>query len=115
MRKVLDHAFSDRAYRDQVPIVAGHVDTLIQSLHEQVRGQYLGKVDVGKWYHWMSFDITGDLSFGESVGCLKTQTYHPWVDMIFGNLQGIAFMGACNRFDLLRGLLPYFIPSGSSR
>ena len=110
MRKVLDHAFSDRAHRDQVPIVAEHVDTLIQSLHEQVRGQYLGKVDIGKWYNWMSFDIIGDLSFGKSFDCLKTQTFHPWVDMIFGNLKGIAIMGACNRFDLLRWLLPYFIP-----
>ncbi len=109
MRRVLDHAFSDRAYRDQVPIVTGHIDTLIKSLHEQVHGQYLGKVDVGNWYNWMSFDVIGDLSFGESFGCLKTQTYHPWVDLIFGNLKGMVLMGACNRFDLLRWLLPFFI------
>lgn len=109
LRRVLDHAFSDRAYRDQVPIVTGHIDTLIKSLHEQVHGQYLAKVNVGNWYNWMSFDVIGDLSFGESFGCLKTQTYHPWVDMIFGNLKGIAIMGACNRFDLLRWLLPFFI------
>ena len=110
LRRVLDHAFSDRAFKEQIPAVMGHVDTLIESLHQQVREQYIGKVDIGKWYNWMSFDVIGDLSFGESFDCLKTQTYHPWVDMIFGNLTGIAIMGACNRFDILRRLIPYFIP-----
>ena len=110
LRRVLDHAFSDRAFRDQMPIVAGHVDTLIESLHEQIRGQYLGKIDLNKWYNWMSFDVIGDLAFGQSFGCLKSQTYHPWVEMIFGNLKGIAIMGACNRFAAVRRLLPYFIP-----
>ncbi len=110
LRRVLDHAFSDRAHRDQMPIVAGHVDTLIESLHEQVRGQYLGKVDLNNWYNWMSFDVIGDLAFGQSFGCLKSQTYHPWVAMISGNLKAIAVIGACNRFAIVRRLLPYFIP-----
>lgn len=110
LRRVLDHAFSDRANREQEPIVVGHVDTLISSLHEQIRGQYLGKVDVVKWYNWLSFDVIGDLSFGQSFGCLKTQRYHPWVDMVFGNLKGIAVMGACSRIAIVRRLLPYFIP-----
>lgn len=110
LRRVLDHAFSDRAYRDQAPLVRGHVDTLIKSLHEQIRGQYLGKVNLAKWYNWMTFDVIGDLSFGQSFDCLKTQNYHPWVDLVFGNLKGIAIMGACNRFALIRWLLPYFIP-----
>lgn len=110
LRKVLNHAFSDRAYRDQVPLFVGHVDTLIGSLHEQVHGQYLGKVNIAKWYNWMSFDVIGDLSFGQPFNCLKTQNYHPWVDLIFGNLKGLAIMGACNRFAILRRLIPYFIP-----
>ena len=105
-RRVLDHAFADRAYRDQKPAVVGHVDTLIRSLHEQIRGQDLGKVDIGKWYNWMSFDIIGDLSFGQSFDCLKTQAYHPWVDMIYGHLKSTAMMGACKRFGVLRRLLP---------
>ena len=110
LRRVLDHAFSDRAHRDQEPIVVGHVDTLMRSLHEQVRGQYSGKVDVCKWYNWMSFDIIGDLAFGQSFDCLETQRYHPWVAMIFGNLKGIAVMAACNRIAVARWLMPYLIP-----
>ncbi|KAL9106489.1 MAG: hypothetical protein Q9187_008552, partial [Circinaria calcarea] len=73
-------------------------------------GPSQGKVDVMNWYNWMSFDIIGDLSFGESFNCLEDQRYHPWVKMIFGNLKGITFMSACNRFPIFRHLLPVFIP-----
>lgn len=110
LRRVLDHAFSDRAFREQEPLVVGHVDKLIKGLHEQARAQHSGKVNIVKWYTWMIFDIIGDLSFGQSFGCLETQDYHPWVDMIFGNLKGIAMVSACNRFSVMRRLLPYLIP-----
>jgi cytochrome P450 len=110
MRRVIDHAFSDKASRDQEPIVTGHIDNLIQRLHVQTSGPNQGQVDVVEWYNWMSFDIIGDLSFGQSFACLETQTYHPWVDTIFGNLKGITFMGACNRFTIPRYILPFLIP-----
>ncbi|KAF6217454.1 hypothetical protein HO133_006792 [Letharia lupina] len=67
-------------------------------------------VEIVKWYNWMSFDIIGDLAFGQSFDCLKMQSYHPWVEIIFGNLKGIAVMGACNRTAIVRHLLPYLIP-----
>jgi len=110
MRRVLDHAFSDRASRDQEPIVMQYVDKLMQQLCEEIKSPAQGKVDVVKWYNWMSFDIIGDLSFGQSFHCLETQAYYPWVEMIFGNLKGIQLLGACNRFTILRNLLPYLIP-----
>ena len=63
----------------------------------------------------MSFDVIGDLSFGQSFNCLETQTYHPRVETIFGNLKGIALIGACNRFAILRYLLPFLIPKRITR
>ena len=115
MRRVIDHAFSDKASREQEPIVTGYVDNLIKRLHDQISGPNQGQVDVVKWYNWMSFDIIGDLSFGQSFGCLETQTYHPWVETIFGNLKGISFMGACNRFTILQYILPSLIPKSIKR
>lgn len=110
MRRVLDHAFSDKASKNQEAVVQSYVDNLVIRLHGQVKGLAAGKVDIVKWYNWMSFDIIGDLSFGESFDCLETQRYHPWVEMIFGNLKGFALLGAFNRFFLSRRLLPLFIP-----
>ena len=110
MRRILNHAFSDRASKEQEPVVQSYIDNLMIRLHGQVQGPVAGKVDIVKWYNWMSFDIIGDLSFGESFDCLETQKYHPWVEMIFGNLKGFALLGAFNRFFLSRRLLPLIIP-----
>ena len=110
MRRVLEHSFTSKAFKEQEPVVLSYVDNLISSLHEQVKGPTQGKVDVVKWFNWMSFDIIGDLAFGESFDCLKNERYHPWVEMIFGNLKGIALLSACNRFSALRRILPQLIP-----
>ena len=115
IRRILDHAFSDKAYKEQQPIVVSYIDNLIKRLSEQIQCQKRGEVDLVKWYNWMSFDVIGDLSFGQSFKCLETQTYHPWVETIFGNLKGICLMGACNRFAIPRYLLPFLIPKRITR
>ena len=110
MRRVLENAFSVKAFREQEPIVLAYVDKLIRCLHEEVDRSDVNKVDVVQWYNWMSFDIIGDLAFAESFNCLEDQAHHPWVEMVFGNLKGISLMGACNRFPLFKHLLPFLIP-----
>ena len=87
MLRVLSHAFSDSASRDQEPVVESYVDILIKS-----------------------FDIAGDLSFGESFGCLQNQQLHSWANMITGFLKADICLGACNRFHALQRILPYLIP-----
>lgn len=34
------------------------------------------------WYNWTTFDVIGDLAFGEPFGCLEKAQYDPWVDAI---------------------------------
>jgi cytochrome P450 len=110
MRRVLGHAFSDRASRDQEPVVESYVDILIKRLHEQVVGLEGGKLDISKWFRWLSFDIAGDLSFGESFECLQNQQLHSWANMITGFLKADVCLGACNRFYAFQRILPYLIP-----
>ena len=110
MRRVLEHAFSVKAFREQEPVVVAYTDKLIRRLHEEARKEGGKGIDVVEWYNWMSFDIIGDLAFAESFKCLEDQRYHPWVQMVFGNLQAICFVGACDRFPLFKHLLPLFIP-----
>lgn len=110
MRRVLGHAFSDRASRDQEPVVESYVDILINRLHEQVEGIEGGKLDISKWFRWTSFDIAGDLSFGESFECLQNQQLHSWANMITGFLKADVCLAACNRFDAFQRILPYLVP-----
>ena len=41
---------------------------------------------------------------------MENTANHPWVQMVFGNLQGIVFLNACSRFPIFASLLPYLIP-----
>ena len=59
MRRVLDHAFSTKALREQSPLILDYVDSLIETLYEQVSGPSRGKVDLTQRYGWMSFDLIG--------------------------------------------------------
>jgi hypothetical protein len=42
-------------------------------------------VDMAEWYSWASFDITGDLIFAESFGCLENEEWHPFMRGLVGS------------------------------
>ena len=109
MRRVLSHAFSTRALRDQEPIVEAYVDLLIKRLHEQIAGEQRGKVDISMWFRWLAFDIAGDLSLGESFECLQKQQLHAWANMIAPFLKADICLATCDRFGIWRHLLTYLV------
>ncbi|KAI2709931.1 hypothetical protein DTO006G1_9212 [Penicillium roqueforti] len=108
-KRLLAHAFSEKALRDQEGLITGYVDTLITKLRSQIR-QGASIVDVKSWMNFTTFDITGDLMFGESFDCLKDSQLHPWIKLIFSSMKAIAFIGAANQFPMLKGFLDLFIP-----
>jgi cytochrome P450 len=110
MRRVLDHAFSSKAFLEQQPVLESYINRLMQSLKDQVNGPAKGKVDLVTWFNWTTFDIVGDFSFGAPFDCLKEQRNHPWLDTIFGNLKIVTIVGVSSRFVLFRKLLPYLVP-----
>jgi len=54
-RRCLNHAFSDKALREQAPLVEGHVDLLIKRLNEDPGMAR----DLVKWFNFATFDIIG--------------------------------------------------------
>lgn len=62
-RRVLAHAFSDKALMGQEPLVQRYVDQLIDRLKE-VTSANDEPVDMVKWYNWTTFDVIADLLFG---------------------------------------------------
>lgn len=96
-RRLLSHAFSDKGIREQSPIIRQYVDLLIQRLHERA-GK--GSQDMADWYTWTTFDLIGDLAFGESFNCLRDVATHPWIAAIFGNIKAIPFINAFYRYGL---------------
>lgn len=76
IRRLLSHAFSDKALREQEPIIRLHIDNLMAGLRKQC-DEFGGKADLTKWFNWTTFDIVSDLAFGEPFHCLKETTYQP--------------------------------------
>ena len=75
-RKAFSHAFSEQGLRAQEPKIKSHIDLFNSGLR---RGAKNGPQDLVKWYTWITFDIIGDLSFGESFNCVAHEETHEWV------------------------------------
>ena len=76
-RQIVGRAFSDKSLREQEPILNKYVNLLMQRMQE-----HAGKtVDIASWFNFTTFDIIGDLTFGESFECLEKERLHPWVGL----------------------------------
>ena len=107
MRRLLNHAFSDKALREQESLLQGHIRKLTANL-AAVPG---GKVDLNESAMFLIFDIISDLSFGTSTNCQESPTYHPWVSSLLNNIKLVVFESIPKRFGLLEKFLrPFIIP-----
>ncbi|KAL2261273.1 hypothetical protein VTK26DRAFT_4494 [Humicola hyalothermophila] len=105
-RRLISHAFSEKALRGQEGVMQHYVDRLIARLTEKARAGEV--VDLVRWYNFTTFDLIGDLAFGEPFGCLEDGKYHPWVAMIFQNIKLGVFNEILRRYpalDFLRSVL----------
>jgi cytochrome P450 len=109
MRKLLSHAFSDAALRQQEPIMTQYFDLLVQRLKERIDNPAAGKVDLTKWYNFLTFDIIGDMCFGESFEALESGEYHVWMKNLFEGVKYARFMSIASFYEplmtILRGLM----------
>jgi cytochrome P450 len=102
LRRVLAPAFSDRAIREQETLIQAHVNLLIKGLKGLAQNsETKGNADLSTWLNWATFDITGDLAFGEPFGCLEEGKYHPWVALVFESVWAVSIMGAIKQFPWL--------------
>ncbi|KZL68279.1 trichothecene C-15 hydroxylase (cytochrome P450), partial [Colletotrichum tofieldiae] len=109
-RRALSRGFSAQSMFDQESIIKGYVDLLVQRLHEKCAGGS-ETLDMVSWYNWITFDVIGDLAFGEPFHCLDDSDYHPWVKLIFDNVKGGAFKMNARRYPLVERLLMNFVPA----
>ncbi|KAH8898557.1 isotrichodermin C-15 hydroxylase [Thozetella sp. PMI_491] len=93
LRRALAHGFSDKAMREQEPLIVRHVDLLLERLAEYCDD---GKkaLEMEKWYNWTTFDIIGDLVFAQDFGGLSRVSYDPFVKLVFSGVKELALSGA---------------------
>lgn len=92
-RRTLSHAFSDSSMREQEPLIKRYVDLLIRRLGE-ISNDGQTPLNIVAWYNFTTFDLIGDLTFGESFDCLEKSDYHPWVSLIFNNIKAGSYIQA---------------------
>jgi len=67
-KRVLSHAFSMKALLEQEDIVVIHILKLIENMKRLSATNE--DIDICDWFSFVTFDLTGDLAFKESFGCL---------------------------------------------
>ena len=95
-RKALSHGFSKKALWDQEEIVQAFVTKLMDNIHRFAKRRDV--FDIVKWFNFITFDVIGDLSFGESFGCLDRGDFHFWTTLIFDAVKAGAIEQASRRF-----------------
>ncbi|RYP75506.1 hypothetical protein DL771_002391 [Monosporascus sp. 5C6A] len=109
LRRILAHGFSDRSMREQQPIIKKYIDLLIQRLHENCQGGPKA-LNMAAWYNYTTFDVIGDLTFGESFGCLDNSDYHVWVKAIFQMVRAATLLQVASNFPALKNMLLKMVP-----
>jgi len=61
------------------------------------------------WLNFTTFDIIGDLAFGEPFGCLESGQFHFWVSLIFETVKAGAIEQATRRFATAGSALQNFL------
>ena len=91
VRRTLLPAFSDKALLEQQDILQHFTGLLINKLRERVASGTTS-VDMFEWYIWTTFDLIGDLSFGEPFNCLELARFTEWVELVFNAFKTFAFV-----------------------
>ncbi|KAI0022362.1 cytochrome P450 [Xylariomycetidae sp. FL0641] len=113
IRKALAPGFTPRALAAQEPILHRYVNLLVERLYECTRQGPDGRtaeIDIAPWFNFVTFDIFGDLGFGESFDCLQNSRYHPWISLLFNSVKAASFVAAARFYPLVDFVLIRCIP-----
>lgn len=70
-RKIFTPAFSDRALKQQEPLFLKYTQQLVAKLKESIEQNPEKPFDMVRMYNFTTFDIMGDLTFGEPLHMLE--------------------------------------------
>ncbi|KAK4186767.1 cytochrome P450 [Podospora australis] len=103
MRKMLAPAFSDRALRDQWPLISAATETLITEIEKYAKnGQ---PFDLAQYLSCITFDIITNLALGESFDSVTAGKVHPWQVFFLNGARAMGEALAVARFPLLKRLV----------
>lgn len=111
-RRSLAHGFSLQSMTAQQPLIRVYVDKLMSGLRAGCENG-TKPVDIAAWYNFTTFDIIGDLAFGEPFGCLDNGEVHPWITLMFAGTKELTFLASMARTPWLNNLWKLVTPKDS--
>ncbi|KAF2028697.1 cytochrome P450 monooxygenase-like protein [Setomelanomma holmii] len=100
VRRNLAHAFSDKALRDQEPLIQKYVDLLVHRLGEHAAESKA--VDIMQWYNYTTFDVICDLTFGEPLYSLRDSKEHHWIRLVFASVKAIGLLSTRVKYPMFQ-------------
>jgi hypothetical protein len=88
-------------------MIRKYVDLLLSQVRRLSKD---GPVAVSDWYNFTTFDVIGDLAFGEPFGCMEGATYDGWIKGIFAAGRIGTILHALAFFPYLKKLLFAVVP-----
>lgn len=82
-KRLLSAPMSETGLKAFLPQIDGKVRLALERIREENKTR--GAADLAKWFMFLSFDIVGELTFGESFGNLKRGTVSGNYSLLFTN------------------------------
>ncbi|CAI6234808.1 unnamed protein product [Periconia digitata] len=102
-RKILSTGFSDQAMKGYEPLLKSWAEKMVTEMAKLASKG--GEVDMLKYLNCTTFDIMGDLAFGEGLGMLEDGELSPWVQTIFGAFKAGTFWRCVMQYSALTSWL----------
>ncbi|KAK0702762.1 trichothecene C-15 hydroxylase [Lasiosphaeris hirsuta] len=96
-RRLIQPGFSESALTAQEPVILEYGDHFVASLRRRCA---TGPIDLERTFVWTTFDMMGELAFGEGFGCLKTDSTHRFIRLMETSAQPLALLQALHRFEV---------------
>ncbi|KAL4894202.1 cytochrome P450 [Aspergillus ambiguus] len=110
-RRLLSHGFSLKSLKEQEAFLEDRLSLLVQQLR-RVGGDGQRALSVKNWFHWMVFDIIGELAFGETFNALQSGKSHFWIDTIHDAGAMVGWFEVGRRLPLMWPLILCMLPTG---
>lgn len=111
-RRALTGAFTEHAISEHASVLENLIGLMITRFKEKVAdGNGTAIVDLVDWTNFLTFDISGLLSYGETFSSVDNGRAHPWVEISCSFGKGIALMASINFFSPLDKVLKLAMPA----
>ncbi|KAI1419708.1 cytochrome P450 [Xylaria sp. FL1777] len=110
MRKMLNPAFSQRGLLEQEEIISGVINKFVRIIGERA-GPGSEGINMTRWFEMNSFDILGEMAFGESFHSLDTGNLHFWAAIVLEHLYFITLIDNLRRIGWLAKIFGLLIPA----